>query len=100
MKVIGRDEVVWYNESHRVRQTPGKDRKWQDSNWLHWWDDKNTVGGVHRIGHEYNIDGGPKIALWSNLVTPKGIYRHVVYVPLRESESVVRRVGRVEPLQV
>ncbi|MET0985513.1 MAG: hypothetical protein ABW034_08910 [Steroidobacteraceae bacterium] len=88
MKVIGRDEVVWYDESHLVRQTPGKDRKWQDSNWLHWWDDKNKVGGVHRMGHEYNIEGGPKVAAWSNLITPKGIYRHVVYLPLRESDKM------------
>jgi hypothetical protein len=94
MKVIGRDQVTMYNESHCLRQQPGSGRQWQDSTWLHWWDLENQVGGVHRIGHEYNFDdSGPKIALWSNLVTPKGIYKHVVYQPLRESDKLARGWG-------
>ena len=89
MKVIGRDQVVMYDETHNYRQTPGAVKKWQDSSWLHWWDNDNNVGGVHRIGHEYNYDGEPpRIALWSNLVTPAGIYRHVVGVPLREQDKL------------
>lgn len=88
MKVIGRDQLRMYDRSHFVRQQPGVDRMWQDSTWLHWWDKDSGVGGVHRIGHEYNIEGGPKVALWSNLVTPKGVYKHVVYQPLRESDKL------------
>ena len=95
MKVIGRDQVVMYDEKHNYRQTPGTVKKWQDSTWLHWWDNDNNVGGVHRIGHEYNYDGEPpRIALWSNLVTPAGIYRHVVGVPLREQDKLRQRLGR------
>ena len=89
MKVIGRDHVVMYDEKCNYRQTPGAVKKWQDSTWLHWWDNNNHVGGVHRIGHEYNYDGDPpRIALWSNLVTPAGIYRHVLGLPLRESDKL------------
>jgi hypothetical protein len=93
MKIIGRDDVVRYDESHFVRQTPGKDGKWQNSNWLHWWDLERRVGGVHRIGHEYNGDGGAKVAAWTNLITPTGIYKHVVHLPLREADKLPRGWG-------
>lgn len=93
MKVIGRDSVIWYDESRCVRQTPGKEGKWQDSTWLHWWDLERRVGGVHRIGHEYNIEGGPKVAAWTNLITPKGVYKHVVYLPLREADKLAKGWG-------
>lgn len=93
MKFIGRDDVLRYDESHFVRQQPGGERLWQDSAWLHWWDLAGKVGGVHRIGHEYNIEGGPKVALWVNLVTPKGAYKRVVYQPLREADKLPKGWG-------
>lgn len=93
MKFIGRDRVTTYDESHFIRQVPDNGPKWQDSTWLHWVDLDNKVGGVHRIGHEYNIEGGPKVALWSNLLTPKGIYKHVVYLPLRDADKLPRGWG-------
>ena len=93
MKVIGRDQVTMYNESHFLRQQPSDEHMWQDSTWLHWWDLENNVGGIHRIGHEYNIEGGPMVALWSNLITPKGIYRRVLYQPLREADMLPKGWG-------
>ena len=89
MKAIGRDQLRMYNASHFLRQPPDPSGLWQDSTWLHWWDLDNDVGGVHRIGHEYNIEGSePMIALWSNLLTPKGMYKHVLYHPLREQDKL------------
>ena len=88
MKVIGHDELMMYNESHFIRQQPSDEKKWQDSTWMQWWDLENKLGGVHRIGHEYNIEGGPKVALWSNLITPKGIYKRVLYQTLREADKL------------
>lgn len=54
MKFIGRDHVVEYSDDDEGRLTPGTVDKWQDSAWLHWFDIEAGVGGVHRIGHEYN----------------------------------------------
>lgn len=89
MQVFGRDHVVMYDASHEGRQKPGEGAQWQDSTWLHWWDCDTGVGGVHRIGHEYNYDGEPpRIALWSNLVTPAGIYRHICSNLLREEDKL------------
>jgi len=89
MKFIGRDNVKVYEESHFTRQQP-QGPLWQDSAWLNWWDVQNKVGGVHRIGHEYNKPHGdvPRVAAWSNLVTPKGVFRRVLYLPLREEDKL------------
>lgn len=94
MKFIGRDHVVEYGFEHEGRQEPGSGAKWQDSAWLHWFDNDAGVGGVHRIGHEYNFeDSPPRIALWSNLVTPAGIYRRVRSNPLREADKLGKSWG-------
>ena len=93
MKFTGRENVRLYDESHNTRQQPLGGRKWQDSTWLQWWDDQNKVGGVHRIGHEYNIEGGPKVACWTNLITPQGVFKQVRYLPLREEDKLPRGWG-------
>jgi hypothetical protein len=93
MKFTGRENVRLYDDSHNMRQQPLGGRKWQDSTWLQWWDDQNKVGGVHRIGHEYNIEGGPKVACWTNLITPQGVFKQVRYLPLREEDKLPRGWG-------
>ena len=88
MEFIGRENALAYDKSHDGRQAPLGGGKWQDSTWLQWWDFENHVGGVHRIGHEYNDPDGPFCAGWTNLVTPEGIFKHVIYVPLREEDKL------------
>ena len=89
MKFIGRDNVRVYTEKDNYRDTPDGGPMWQDSTWLQWWDLESGCGGVHRIGHEYEFgEGGPFVAGWSNLVTPKGYFKHVTYLPLRESDKL------------
>lgn len=88
MKFVGRrDQVRLYSNADSLRKQPQAGRKWQDSAWLNWWDVKNKVGGIHRIGHEYNWEQGPRVAAWTNLVTASGIYKHVVHLPLREEDK-------------
>lgn len=93
MEFIGRDDVVVYAESDNYRARPDDRPKWQDSTWLQWWDLEQRAGGVHRIGHEYNIDGGPMVANWCNLITPAGIFKRVTYLPLREEDKLPRGWG-------
>jgi hypothetical protein len=88
MKFTGRDNVKVYDTSHSVRQQPLTGRKWNDSTWLQWWDGRSRTGGVHRIGHEYNIEGGPNVAGWTNLITPKGVFKRVRFLPLREQDKL------------
>ena len=54
MNFIGRDYVKQYTKADFIRQEP-HGPLWQDSAWLNWWDVSGKVGGVHRIGHEYNV---------------------------------------------
>lgn len=88
MKFFGRENVVVYGEKDEGRQPPLPGGPWNDSTWLQWWDFENHVGGVHRIGHEYNYEGGPFCNAWTNLITPEGVYKHINYVPLREEDKL------------
>lgn len=90
MKFTGRENVHVYDDSKTFRQEPlPGPRKWQDSTWLQWWDDENKVGGVHRIGHEYNLASGPPmISAWTAIITPKGIGKRVAWLPLREEDKL------------
>ena len=88
MKFIGRDDVRVYTDMDNFRAEPDGGPQWQDSTWLQWWDLESGCGGVHRIGHEYGIDGGPFVAGWTNLVSPNGYFKHVVYLPLREADKL------------
>jgi len=88
MKYFGRENVLEYTDKDEGRQEPLPGGKWQDSTWLQWWDFESGLGGVHRIGHEYNDEGGPFCAGWTNLVSPQGVFKHVTYLPLREEDKL------------
>ncbi|MCW3013477.1 MAG: hypothetical protein JWO02_569 [Solirubrobacterales bacterium] len=88
MRYTGRDAVREYESADNLRQEPGPEPHWQDSTWLQWWDLERGVGGVHRIGHQYNVDGGPRVINWSNLVTPAGIFKKVTDLPLRAEDKL------------
>lgn len=94
MKIIGRDKLTMYDEPFKLRQQPTDEPVWQDSAWLNWWDSKNQVGGIFRIGHEYNYPGrGPMVASWIGLITPKGVFKRVVHLPLREADKLANGWG-------
>src|SRR3546814_11224313 len=58
---------------------------WQESVLMHWYDGKAGIGGLQRIGHEPNRDGG-KAVLWSHVFTTEDRKRGV------EGKSVSVRV--------
>jgi len=76
---------VWGDETH-VRQKPGPQENWQDSVVLVWYDEKNAIGGFHRLGQEPNVKGGPMVTLWTVIVGPEGMQKRVHYKPLRETD--------------
>src|SRR5437870_293460 len=43
---------VQYDDHDEAPHDPGPDPAWQESVFLHWFDPKVGVGGIHRIGHE------------------------------------------------
>jgi hypothetical protein len=60
-----------HGEASERRQAPSDDEWWQDSAFVVWHADEAGIGGVIRIGHEPNHEGG-LAALWFGLVTQDG----------------------------
>jgi hypothetical protein len=88
MKVSGAADLPIVSDDINYYQPSGADKDWQDSVVLTWWDAKNQIGGLHRIGYEPNVDGGPKIALWTHITSPVGDYKNVVFIELREEDRL------------
>lgn len=47
-----------YSADDERSHVPGDDEWWQESVFIQWFDPALGVGGVHRVGHEPNFDGG------------------------------------------
>ena len=74
-------EPVHYEDHDELPHQPGPDPAWQESVFLHWYDPRVGVGGVHRIGHE--VSAGIT-ALWCGVVSRDG-------VRFRRSQSISYR---------
>ena len=70
-------EPVHYEDRDESPHDPGPDPSWQESVFLHWYDPKVGVGGIHRIGHE--VSAGVT-ALWCGVVASDGT---LIAVPVR-----------------
>ncbi|TPX12791.1 uncharacterized protein E0L32_006671 [Thyridium curvatum] len=73
------------DESINLRHEAPRDKDFQDSVVLVWWDPGNSIGGFHRLGHESNPEGN-KVALWTNITTPTGIFKRTQSKPLRKKD--------------
>ena len=62
-------EPVHYEDHDEAPHDPGPDPAWQESVFLHWYDPKVGVGGIHRIGHEPSAG---ITALWCGVVARDG----------------------------
>ena len=76
MEIIGGGKMHVYPVADEYPHPPGSDTDWQEGYFLHFWDLQRSVGAFFRIGHEPNYKGGT-LALWSWIVTPEGVFRHV-----------------------
>ncbi|KAF2498281.1 kinase-like protein [Lophium mytilinum] len=85
-KVSGGKTLQIYGDEVNGRQKPGPQENWQNSVVLVWWDDKSAVGGFHRLGHEPNLKDGGKVVMWNYLLSPKGMYKRMHHVPLRDAD--------------
>jgi hypothetical protein len=63
--------TIEHGPESELRQRPENDRWWQDSAFVVFNAEEAGIGGVMRIGHEPNYDGGIS-ALWFGLVTRDG----------------------------
>jgi hypothetical protein len=80
--------TVQHDERSELRQTPSGEEWWQDSAFIVWNASEAGIGGVVRIGHEPDHDGGV-VALWFGLVTRDGLrYRRNTSTPLRDGDRL------------
>jgi hypothetical protein len=86
MEIIGGGKMHVYPPADETPHQPGAQENWQESVVLTFWDLKNSVGGYFRIGHEHNFNGG-QISLWSNVMTPEGVFHRADDVPLRAEDK-------------
>ena len=52
------DTHTQYNESDEGLHPANDNPLWQESVLLHWYDQRQGIGGWHRVGHEPNNRGG------------------------------------------
>ena len=84
---------VQHGPSSELRQQPTDDEWWQDSAFVTWYAAGAGIGGLVRIGHEPNLDGGV-VALWFGLSTKDGLrYRRNDCLPLTEADRLERGFG-------
>ncbi|KAL6400868.1 hypothetical protein AUP68_16586 [Ilyonectria robusta] len=76
------------SDDTKIRQPPGLTPNWQESVVLVWWDDEHKIGGFHRLGHEPNRPAGGEAIIWTNIVTPAGIFKRVQTNSLREADKL------------
>jgi hypothetical protein len=88
--------VAAHEEQLERRQAPGPDPWWQDSAFLEWYARDAGVGGVFRIGHEPNQNGG-SAALWFGLATGDGKrYRRNAVAPLSDQDRLPNGFGALD----
>lgn len=87
MEIVGGVKVHVYDPVDEGSHKPGPQELWQESVVLVWWDLAQGVGGFYRIGHETNWKTGPKVSLWSNTITPEGVFHKTTYLPLRKEDQ-------------
>lgn len=93
MKVVGAGSIEVFKPKDDGTHESGPQELWQEGVLLVWWDVKQSIGGVYRIGHETNHKDGPQIALWSTTFTPAGIYKRTDYLPMRPQDRGVTHFG-------
>jgi hypothetical protein len=85
--------TVRHDASSELRQQPSDDEWWQDSAFVTWYSAGAGIGGIVRIGHEPNYEGGV-VALWFGLSTKDGLrYRRNTCLPLTEADRLSNGFG-------
>jgi hypothetical protein len=75
------DTIHQFSAADEARHPAGSDPWWQESVAFHWYDAGSGAGGMHRIGHEPNQDGGV-IAHHHGVFDPDHRWRRNVRAPM------------------
>ena len=92
MEMIGGGKMHVYPPGDETPHQAGTQTYWQESVVLTFWDTQNAVGGYFRIGHEPNFNGG-QVALWSNVLTPAGVFHRADDLPMAAGDQFAKGFG-------
>lgn len=84
-----------YLVTDRAPHAPGTDDPdWQESTFFAWWDDAAGIGGMHRIGHEVNLQ---RANSWLGIFTRDGrrLTHNGFDIPLKDDDRSSEAVFRV-----
>lgn len=84
-----------YTDADRAPHIPDTDDPdWQESTFFAWWDDAAGIGGMHRIGHEVNIE---RANAWLGVYTRDGwrLTYNGADTPLRDGDRNPDGTARV-----
>ena len=82
MDIVGGGSVFVYPESDEIPHKPGTHENWQESFVIIFYDQQQNVGGMFRLGHEPNYQGG-KSQIFSNVFSPNGVFHRTAHLPLK-----------------
>ena len=93
MQITGNAKVKFFGLKDELRHPHSEDPNWQESVVMHWYDAANGIGGLHRIGHEPNCDGGVAV-LWSMVFSRDGWrYKRDLTLPLTTADRPAEGFG-------
>jgi hypothetical protein len=82
-----------FTERDEGPHPPSEHAQWQESVLLHWYDQRQGIGGWHRVGHEPNNNGG-RAALWSFMFDRSGWqYRRCGDLALTGADRIANGFG-------
>jgi YD repeat-containing protein len=81
MDIVGGGRVFVYPDSDELPHTPGDYENWQESFVIIWYDLAQSIGGLLRLGHEPNFQGG-RSQIMSNIFSPEGVHHRSMHLPL------------------
>ena len=74
-------KVFVFPEEHELPHEPGPEENWQESFVIAWYDLTQSIGGLIRLGHEPNFQGGGRSQMMFNILSPEGVFRRTGYLP-------------------
>jgi hypothetical protein len=94
VEIVGGGSVRLYAREDEGSHSVGKDLWWQESVFLFWYDLKAGVGGMHRIGHEPNLNDG-SVVLYNYFFVADGgvLYKNTQLLPIRAQDRFANGLG-------
>lgn len=87
MEIEGGGKLAVFSDQDELPHKPGQQKNWQESFVIIFYDEKQSVGGFFRLGHEPNYNGGQS-QIFSNIFSPNGTYHRTGHIPIKKKHRL------------